>query len=565
MKNSQHIEKTYNEWKLWIKEHNCTPRFHSKDFNERSLAQRFKNCIYNIRKQPGEYDYMLKEYDEMLMKYSKSYVIRNSSAETFEMWKNWCLEHQRLPYSNSDDETERYLARKIGLCMPGIRQKPEVYAKQIKSYEEINALYNSRKTPEERIKEWKDWVIKNERLPRRAGKFVDIEEKHMAGNILRIYKMMLTKPEKYFKCIVEYETIRDKYMNPDIKLEPLHVFNEWKNWVIKNEMLPSCASDNKEEVIIAKRMANMINVMKQDEIYSKEIKEYNELREKFKGKREIIKYKNKFYNYKAQIEKQNYFPSFSVKKNEEKRFAERIWKLIKILETNPEIYSQELNEWKALREKYLCYEKMDIVLINFNIVKNWIEENQRFPNSYKKGKEGSIYTRLRRTLKEIHQNPVKYNVQLQEYEGLLELYSKDKKKEQLFNLWKDWTVKNGVIPSTSSSDQFEKELAIRVRYMLESFKKSYNKHEQIIQEYDFMRKEYSRAKYTIQKNIAIFEEWKDFCLSHRRLPTCATNDQYEYTLYNKGKYCIKCMRKDSKHYMVQLKQVLHIYSLYKNK
>lgn len=559
------IVKTFNEWKAWIEKYGYTPRYHSKVDKERSLAYRMQNCIIYIRKHPGEYEYILQEYEKIQAEYNHGYVCKQDTSVTFNLWKAWVYEHEKTPRKISEDSYERMLATKIGYCIYVMLKKQKEHEKELKEYYNLLSLYSLKKDASQRISEWESWVLEHERLPRRSGKDLPVEERRMAENIYRIYKMMLNKPEKYEALIAEYERIHNAYYEPRPREVSVETFFKWKAWVLENEVMPSKHADDEEEVLLSKKITYAVKLMKRNPTeYHEALEEYHEMCERFSGRRIIKNQKQRFKAYKEWVVNHGRFPKNGGKSIEEKRLSEAMYKLFRTMRADPEEFAEELEELEVLDKKYKHPQNRE-TLKKFNECKQWIVEHEKFPKYSSDRVEKNLRNKLRRCLAIMKQAPDVYGPELEEYQELLNVYGQKAIDMKNFNLWKELTLKNGVVPSSSSETSSERELAARVKSLMQKYKKNPEKYENILQEYEFLCEEYSRKKLEIKNNLLIFEEWEKWCLVNERMPDDMSSDEEEVLLYIKMKSCLHAMRKAPRLYEEVLRKYKNVRAMYKKK
>ncbi|MBR5227584.1 MAG: hypothetical protein IKV94_03005 [Clostridia bacterium] len=204
------IQENFNEWKEWTYIHGFTPRRHSLDKKEDNLSAKV-GCIIRKLKKEDPNNYILEEYEAICKEYRIGYIPRKKRRSPFEIWKEWCETHNRLPRTTSDDKEEVRIAFAITKYIDNMYEKGE-NEQIIEEYYIIRTYYRLKDKARRKLKSLevlKNWCEEQGRLPN--YKSSDVEEKEIAMRIRNAYYSARKKPNFYSEFLTEYDKIVSKY------------------------------------------------------------------------------------------------------------------------------------------------------------------------------------------------------------------------------------------------------------------------------------------------------------------------------------------------------------------
>jgi len=261
-------------WKKWCIANNRTPSRKSIDRYEAVLGNRIYSYIYCMKKDPDKYSEELKAYEDIRTKYS-SY---KNKLSTFYEWKEWVEINYRLPTAESEDKYERSLCARIHSCLQRMRKEEKLYSLQIAEYNEVYRKHTKKKLCEDTFEEWKQWVIKNLRLPKKqsSDNYEASLNKRMSCLIYRLRKI----PDEYHNIIKEYEAMCDKY---GVKKTGEDTFKMWKQWIKTHGKKPNRNSSDINERRLHFRMRSYLSKWNKDKKkYRAFLMEYKKICESIK-------------------------------------------------------------------------------------------------------------------------------------------------------------------------------------------------------------------------------------------------------------------------------------------
>ena len=136
--------------------------------------------------------------------------------------------------------------------------------------------------------------------------------------------------------------------------------------------------------------------------------------------------------------------------------------------------------------------------------------------------------------------------------------------ERRFEEWKKWTLEHEITPSTKSSDEKERNLAVNMNNDFAKMKKNPDKYKIILQEYEMLKKQYGRNRIP----EIVFERWKQWTLEHEITPSMYAEDDKEKKCACDMRYAFTTMKKNPTKYKTLLEEYEKIfvkYSRYKNR
>jgi len=347
------------------------------------------------------------------------------------------------------------------------------------------------------------------------------------------------------------------------KRDYILVFNDWKEWTLKNKKTPRKLSDNEYESKLCTDMQGIIVILrKYPEAYNEIIYEYNNLIDMYGGRRSK---KQRLQEWEEWIITNKKVPRPTSKDREEARIANITSQIIKKMRRNPELYSEELMRYKVVKGIYLKKGRgKENVLKTFREWKNFADSNGYIPKSNSSDdNERKIANNFYYTLKRMRNNPSLYKEELEEYSKILHA-SKPKslkhKYKQEFLKHKEWIIANSKFPKQTSEDISERRLAGRMERIFRILKNDPDSFKQEIFELELLYKQYKK---TSARDVEqIFKKWKEWCEKNKRTPKYTAVNREEVALYRQIYNALIRMRENPTYYSLCLQEYDEIYNKY---
>ena len=254
-------------------------------------------------------------------------------------------------------------------------------------------------------------------------------------------------------------------------------------------------------------------------------------------------------------------PTKNPQNEEECRIARNMANARNKFKKEPEKYKDILEEYDRLCN---CYGKSSIKFQYFERWKEWSLENEKIPTDNPDNEEErKIAKKMRTILETLKKYPEKYKDILEEYEEICKKYDV---KIKHFELFKEWTLNNGMTPSKSSQNENEREIAMHIEDAIRSIKKSTGKVERykvILEEHEKLYAQYGRRR-NDKRCEDHFEIWKKWTIEHGITPR-------QYVDGEEGKiaigmnYAKTAMKKEPGKYKEILEECEKLYAQYGRK
>ena len=395
-------------------------------------------------------------------------------------------------------------------------------------------------------------------------------EKSQIQNLLRRYHDVLETeiPDKAKRKI-------DKLKELGLKYEKKHRYTAeerfivWKDWTIEHGITPSASSLDENEKKIAKSFGTAICRMKQNpEKYEEYIKEHDEILNKYgRGKDWQSAYAH-FEKWKEWTLSHGRTPSRSAKNEEELRIANKMQEAWRRMRDKTEEYKDVLQEYEKIYNEY-GIRKDSPLIKRFEKWKEWTIEHGIMPSRESQDKEERCLARNFEiiVLKAARANKEMYADILKEYEELYKQYGRrrnDKKPEEWFEIWKQWTIGHGVTPKRHSEDEEEKKIASGMEGALRAIKKAPQKYANILNEYEELYKLYGRREKS-KGAEEWFELWKTWTITHGITPVTYSKNVEERKIATNMQRWLLEMRGQPDKYAGTLEEYDRIYAQYGRK
>jgi len=211
----------------------------------------------------------------------------------------------------------------------------------------------------------------------------------------------------------------------------------------------------------------------------------------------------------------------------------------------------------------------DTHVIIFNEWKEWTLRNKTTPRKKATDPvERRLYTKMKWHICEMKKFPEIYQNIILEYNLLMRTYGPFKTKEQRFEEWKNWVMENKKIPSCYSKDKTEASIAKNMKSIIASIKASNESDSLLLEQYNEFREKYLQMNPMKSKAIAVFDEWRQWSLSHKKTPRRNNNNPSETTLCNRIQHYLRFMKKNKKDYediLLEYESIMEMYGGNKTK
>ena len=439
---SENWYETLSKVKKYINEHNKRPTSINKDKQIKRLGQwishqitNYKNKKYNMQNEDiyNEWSNFINEYEE--------YFLDNTIIwyNNLELVKKYIDENYNRPSSTDKNKDIKILGKWI--------------QHQITNYKN------------------KEGIMKNEDIYNKWTNFIDEYEEYFKDNTT-IWYNNLEKVKKYIDENYNRPSSTDK--NKDIR-----ILASWINTQNQN-------------------YKNKIKIMKNEDIYNEWSNFINEYEEYFLDNNTI--WYNNLELVKKYIDENNKRPSSEDKNKDIKILASWVQRQIKNYINKKQIMQNEdiYNEWSNFIDKYEEYffDNKTVWYNNLDLVKKYIEENNKKPSHCDKNKDIRILASWIYTQNQNYKNKIKimqnediYN-EWSNFINEYEEYFLDNNTVwyNKLELVKKYINENNKRPSSEDKNKDIKILGAWIRHQIKNYK----------------------SKNYIMKNEEIYNEWNNF-------------------------------------------------------
>jgi len=332
-------------------------------------------------------------------------VGHTSFLESAKKIKEWAEVNSKLPTKSAKNEEEKKLGERLHDIREWLKKEKEGSEEIRKIVEELDAKYNERKIKYGseiiqlvQIREIKEWVEANEKLPTKSAK--NEEEKNLGKLLIRIRHWLKKEKEGSEEVRKIVEELDAKYNERKIKygeeIIQLVQIREIKEWVEANGKLPTGSAKNEEEKKLEHKLRDIRRWLKEGKKGSEEVRKIvEELDAKYNERK--IKYGNELIRLvqareiKEWAEANSKLPIKSAKNEEEKKFGERLHNIREWLKKEKEGSEEVRKIIEELDAKYnerkLKYGSELIQLVQAREIKKWAETNCKLPSPTAKNEE----------------------------------------------------------------------------------------------------------------------------------------------------------------------------------
>jgi len=340
-------------------------------------------------------------------------------------------------------------------------------------------------------------------------------------------------------------------------------FKEWEQWCLEHKQTPSPTSEDKYERELWQRNSLAIQYMRMvHPKFEAELKRYNEILSLYGIKRNK---KDRIEEWLKWIEEHGRLPRRNCKDKAEADLANLIYQVYRRCIEKPEKYKEFIEIYETTVEKYKLKSspKYDL-LENYSMWKKWVEDHERLPKAQSQDKtEVFICHRMMSTLNSMRRQNSKYSKELQEYANIIKHMTNKaliQRRKEKFAYYRAWIKEHGRFPRFADSNIKEKRLAERLSFFISTLRQSPEEFKYELDEFEKLHNEYDNS--ILKKAKKAFAEWKEWVVTHSRLPKSTSKDKGEIRLHSRINRYLNIMRSDASNYVCELAEYEKILNQY---